>query len=68
MNLIEKTAIISGVGARLGIEIVKLSAENGANLALGDIDASSLSQAEALADSLGAPCRPQDRYPRPRGL
>ncbi len=49
-----KTAIVSGVGAGLGIEIVRGLAESGTNLVLGDIDLGSLSRAGALADSLCA--------------
>jgi NAD(P)-dependent dehydrogenase (short-subunit alcohol dehydrogenase family) len=41
-----KTAIVSGVGAGLGIEIVRSLAQAGANLILGDIDPASLSKAE----------------------
>jgi NAD(P)-dependent dehydrogenase (short-subunit alcohol dehydrogenase family) len=43
-----KTAIVSGVGAGLGIEIVRGLARAGANLVLGDIDSSSLSQTKDL--------------------
>jgi NAD(P)-dependent dehydrogenase (short-subunit alcohol dehydrogenase family) len=43
-----KTAIVSGVGAGLGIEIVRCLAQAGANLILGDIDPTSLSSTESL--------------------
>jgi NAD(P)-dependent dehydrogenase (short-subunit alcohol dehydrogenase family) len=43
-----KTAIVSGVGAGLGIEIVRSLAQAGANLILGDINLVSLSKAESL--------------------
>jgi NAD(P)-dependent dehydrogenase (short-subunit alcohol dehydrogenase family) len=43
-----KTAIVSGVGAGLGIEIVRSLAQAGANLILGDIDPASLPKAESL--------------------
>jgi NAD(P)-dependent dehydrogenase (short-subunit alcohol dehydrogenase family) len=43
-----KTAIVSGVGAGLGIAIVDSLAQAGANLILGDIDQTSLSSAENL--------------------
>ena len=43
-----KTAIVSGVGAGLGIEIVRCLAEAGANLVLGDIDPASLAEVESL--------------------
>ena len=48
MILKGKTAIVSGVGAGLGIEIVRYLAEAGANLVLGDIDPASLAAAERL--------------------
>jgi NAD(P)-dependent dehydrogenase (short-subunit alcohol dehydrogenase family) len=50
-----KTAIVSGVGAGLGIEIVRSLALAGANLVLGDIDPFALSQAESLLEALNAP-------------
>lgn len=50
-----KTAIISGVGAGLGIEIVRGLAHEGVNLVLGDIDPGSLEQAENLLTSLNCP-------------
>jgi NAD(P)-dependent dehydrogenase (short-subunit alcohol dehydrogenase family) len=43
-----RTAIVSGVGAGLGIEIVRCLADTGTNLVLGDIDATSLAQAHKL--------------------
>jgi NAD(P)-dependent dehydrogenase (short-subunit alcohol dehydrogenase family) len=43
-----RTAIVSGVGAGLGIEIVRSLAQAGANLILGDIDPAGLSSAESL--------------------
>ena len=45
MILKGKTAIVSGVGAGLGIEIVRCLAEAGANLVLGDIDPANLAEA-----------------------
>jgi NAD(P)-dependent dehydrogenase (short-subunit alcohol dehydrogenase family) len=50
-----KTAIVSGVGAGLGIEIVRSLAQAGANLVLGDIDPVGLSKAENLLSDLNAP-------------
>jgi NAD(P)-dependent dehydrogenase (short-subunit alcohol dehydrogenase family) len=50
MILKGKTAIVSGVGAGLGIEIVRSLAEAGANLVLGDIDPATLSEAAKLLD------------------
>jgi NAD(P)-dependent dehydrogenase (short-subunit alcohol dehydrogenase family) len=51
-ELTGKTAIISGVGAGLGIEILRALAQAGANLVLGDIDPDSLSRAQILLDAL----------------
>lgn len=45
-----KTAIVSGVGAGLGIEIVRCLAEAGTNLVLGDIDPASLAAAQQMLD------------------
>jgi NAD(P)-dependent dehydrogenase (short-subunit alcohol dehydrogenase family) len=47
-----KTAIVSGIGAGLGIEIVRSLAQAGANLILGDIDPASLAKAENLLAGL----------------
>jgi NAD(P)-dependent dehydrogenase (short-subunit alcohol dehydrogenase family) len=55
MSLDGKTAIVSGVGAGLGIEIVRSLAREGANLVLGDIDPNSLARAEQLLGSMNAP-------------
>jgi NAD(P)-dependent dehydrogenase (short-subunit alcohol dehydrogenase family) len=54
-NLRGKTAIVSGVGAGLGIEIVRGLAHEGVNLVLGDIDQSSLAQAGSLLTPLNCP-------------
>jgi NAD(P)-dependent dehydrogenase (short-subunit alcohol dehydrogenase family) len=43
-----RTAIVSGVGAGLGIAIVRCLAEAGANIVLGDIDPASLAEAESV--------------------
>jgi len=50
-----KTAIVSGVGAGLGVEIVRNLAEVGANLVLGDIDPTSLEETQRILSSLNAP-------------
>ncbi|MDB5394470.1 MAG: short-chain dehydrogenase [Rhodospirillales bacterium] len=55
MSLSGKTAIVSGVGAGLGIEIVRSLALEGANLVLGDIDPDSLARAEQLLEFMSAP-------------
>jgi NAD(P)-dependent dehydrogenase (short-subunit alcohol dehydrogenase family) len=47
-----KTAIVSGIGAGLGIEIVRSLAQAGANLILGDTDPASLAKAENLLTGL----------------
>jgi NAD(P)-dependent dehydrogenase (short-subunit alcohol dehydrogenase family) len=62
-----KTAIVSGVGAGLGIEIVSRLAWAGANLVLGDIDPSGLSQAESLLKALNAPHAGRQTDIRDRG-
>jgi len=62
-----KTAIVSGVGAGLGIEIVRSLALAGANLVLGDIDPSGLSKAESLLKALNAPHAGQQTDIRDRG-
>ena len=54
-NLSGKTAIVSGVGAGLGIEIVRGLALEGANLVLGDIDAGSLSRSKDVLVQLNVP-------------
>ncbi len=50
-----KTAIVSGVGAGLGIEILRGLAQEGVNLVLGDIDPNSLTRAENLLTQLHCP-------------
>ena len=54
-ELTRQTAIVSGVGAGLGIELVRLLARTGANLVLGDIDPDSLSRAQTRLDALNVP-------------
>ncbi|HTJ64598.1 MAG TPA: SDR family oxidoreductase [Alphaproteobacteria bacterium] len=51
-----KTAIVSGVGAGLGLAIVRALAGAGADLALGDISDVALSEAEAVVASQNARC------------
>jgi NAD(P)-dependent dehydrogenase (short-subunit alcohol dehydrogenase family) len=64
-NLKGKTAIVSGVGAGLGFEIVRCLAEGGANLVLGDIDAASLVAAgKLLADTPHAALKTDIREPK----
>src|SRR3569623_1857285 len=64
MILKGKTGIVSGVGAGLGIEIVRCLAEAGANLVLGDIDPASLAEAETLlGDAPHAALRTDIREP-----
>jgi NAD(P)-dependent dehydrogenase (short-subunit alcohol dehydrogenase family) len=55
MGLDGKTAIVSGVGAGLGIEIVRGLAAAGVNLVLGDLDPESLAEAQRTLSSLNAP-------------
>jgi NAD(P)-dependent dehydrogenase (short-subunit alcohol dehydrogenase family) len=55
MGLDGKTAIVSGVGAGLGIEIVRSLADAGANLVLGDLDPDSLVEALQMLVSMNAP-------------
>ncbi len=50
-----KTAIVSGVGAGLGIEIVRGLAVAGVNLVLGDLDPDSLAEALHMLASMSAP-------------
>ncbi len=64
-----KTAIVSGVGAGLGIEIVRGLALAGANLVLGDIDPSGPVASRKPVESVEcAACRPANRHSRPRRL
>jgi NAD(P)-dependent dehydrogenase (short-subunit alcohol dehydrogenase family) len=51
-GLTGRTAIVSGIGAGLGIAIVRCLAEAGANLVLGDIDPASLAEARAPLGSM----------------
>jgi NAD(P)-dependent dehydrogenase (short-subunit alcohol dehydrogenase family) len=49
-----KTAIVSGVGPGLGIEIARSLAQEGASLVLGDIDRETLSEAERVLSRMNA--------------
>jgi NAD(P)-dependent dehydrogenase (short-subunit alcohol dehydrogenase family) len=54
-ELAGKTAIVSGVGAGLGIEILRALAQAGANLVLGDVDGDSLARAQRMLGALKVP-------------